>query len=133
MADLTDDPLLQLNHRTWLRNLGGLALSLSIAAVAVYVLTRAVKKLDIAHVLSIARAIDIRLIAIALALVVLSYSSLTLYDLFALRTIGRRDVPYRAAALGSFTSYPIAHGVGAVALISPLIRYRIYAPYRLGA
>src|SRR3954471_10415773 len=100
MADPTDDRLLQFNRRTWLR---GLALSLSIAAAAVYVLTRAVKKLDIAHVLSIARAIDIRLIAIALALVLFSYTSLTLYDLFALRTIGRRDIPYRAAALGSFT------------------------------
>ena len=42
------------------------------------------------------------------------YGSLTLYDLLALRTIGRRDIPYRIAALANFTSYPIAHGVGAV-------------------
>ncbi|WP_284418165.1 MULTISPECIES: YbhN family protein [unclassified Bradyrhizobium] len=63
----------------------------------------------------------------------LSYASLSLYDLFALRTIGRDDIPFRAAVLGSFTSYPIAHGIGAVALISPLVRYRIYAPYKLGA
>ena len=54
-----------------------------------------------------------------------SYGSLTIYDLLALRTIGRTDVPYRIAALASFTSYPIAHGVGAVALVSPVIRYRI--------
>jgi uncharacterized membrane protein YbhN (UPF0104 family) len=37
------------------------------------------------------------------------------------------------AALASFTSYPIAHGIGAVALIAPLIRYRVYSRYRLGA
>src|SRR5216684_2338339 len=54
-------------------------------------------------------------------------------DLLALRTIGRTDVPYRIAALASFTSYPIAHGVGAVALVSPVIRYRIYASNGLGA
>ena len=42
------------------------------------------------------------------------------------------DVPYRIAALASFTSYPIAHGVGAVALIAPVVRYRIYAHHGLG-
>jgi uncharacterized membrane protein YbhN (UPF0104 family) len=42
-------------------------------------------------------------------------------------------VPYRIAALASFTSYPIAHGVGAVALVSPVIRYRIYSYHALGA
>ena len=69
----------------------------------------------------------------ALTLVAVSYGSLTLYDLLALRTIGRTDVPYRIAALASFTSYPIAHGIGAVALISPVIRYRIYSCNGLGA
>jgi glycosyltransferase 2 family protein len=128
-----DDLPPQLNRRAWLRGLGGLVLSILIAGVAVYVLMRAVKKLDVTHVVSIAEATDPKLIGLALALIALSYAGLTLYDLFALRTIGRNDIPYRAAALGSFTSYPIAHAIGAVALISPLIRYRVYAPYRLGA
>jgi uncharacterized membrane protein YbhN (UPF0104 family) len=66
-------------------------------------------------------------------LVAISYGSLTLYDLLALRTIGRKDVPYRVAALASFTSYPIAHGAGAVALVSPVVRYRIYSYHGLGA
>jgi hypothetical protein len=57
---------------------------------------------------------------------------LTLYDLFALRTIGRADVPYRVAALASFTSFPIAHAIGATALIAPVIRYRIYSRHGLG-
>ncbi|CCE04046.1 conserved membrane hypothetical protein [Bradyrhizobium sp. STM 3809] len=104
-----------------------------IAAVAIAVLMRAVKKLDVGHVIAIAEATDPRLIALALGLIALSYAGLTLYDLFALRTIGRHDIPFRAAAVGSFTSYPIAHGIGAVALISPLVRYRIYAPYKLRA
>jgi uncharacterized membrane protein YbhN (UPF0104 family) len=65
-------------------------------------------------------------------LVAASYGSLTLYDLLALRTIGRSDVAYRIAALASFTSYPIAHGVGAVSLVSPAIRYRIYSHHGLG-
>lgn len=65
-------------------------------------------------------------------LVTASYASITLYDWLALHTMGRKDVPYRVAALASFTSYPIAHGIGAVALISPLIRYRIYSGNGVG-
>ena len=107
--------------------------SLAVASVAIYALTHAIKKLDIAHVVSIAQATDPRLIALALGLIALSYASLTFYDLLALRTMGRSDIPYRMAALGSFTSYPIAHGIGAVALISPIIRYRVYSSYKLGA
>jgi uncharacterized membrane protein YbhN (UPF0104 family) len=72
-------------------------------------------------------------IALALILVTASYGSITLYDWLALHTIGRKDVPYRVAALASFTSYPIAHGIGAVALISPIIRYRIYSGNGVGA
>jgi uncharacterized membrane protein YbhN (UPF0104 family) len=66
-------------------------------------------------------------------LVTASYGSITFYDWLALHTMGRKDVPYRIAALASFTSYPIAHGIGAVALISPVIRYRIYSRNNVGA
>jgi glycosyltransferase 2 family protein len=120
-------------RKAWPRRLCGVAASLAIAAVAIYALTHAIKKLDLAKVMSIAQATDSRLIALALALVAMSYASLTLYDLLALRTIGRSDIPYRMAALASFTSYPIAHGIGAVALIAPVIRYRIYSRYELRA
>jgi glycosyltransferase 2 family protein len=116
----------------WLRSLGGVVASLAVAGGAIYALTHAIKKLDLSHVVAIAEATDSRSIALALGLVALSYASVTLYDLLALHTIGRPDVPYRIAALASFTSYPIAHGIGAVALISPVVRYRIYAPYKLG-
>lgn len=73
------------------------------------------------------------MIALSFMLVTASYASITLYDWLALHTMGRKDVPYRVAALASFTSYPIAHGLGAVALISPVIRYRIYSSRGLSA
>jgi hypothetical protein len=72
------------------------------------------------------------LFGLALLLVAISYASLTLYDVLALRTIRRAEIPYRIAALASFTSYPIAHGAGAVALIAPVIRYRIYSKHGIG-
>jgi uncharacterized membrane protein YbhN (UPF0104 family) len=93
----------------------------------------ALKKVDFDEVFAIVARTNTGLIALALALVATSYGSLTLYDLLALRTIGRSAVPYRIAALASFTSYPIAHGIGAVALISPVIRYRIYSCNGLSA
>ncbi len=125
-------PQAMTGRSAWLRGLGGAAVSFAVAAGAIYALTHAIKKLDLSHVVAIAESTDPRLIAAALALVALSYGSVTFYDLLALRTLGRDDVPYRIAALASFTSFPIAHGIGAVALISPVVRYRIYAPYKLG-
>jgi uncharacterized membrane protein YbhN (UPF0104 family) len=111
----------------------GVVVSLAIAAMAVFALTHVLKHVDFNEVLAVIRSTNMGLIALALMLVVASYVSLTFYDLLALRTIGRLDVPYRIAALASFTSYPIAHGLGVVALLSPVIRYRIYSCSGLGA
>ena len=110
----------------------GIVIGVVIAAAAVFVLTRSLKHIDYNEVVAVVRNTDPWLIALAAMLVVTSYVSLTLYDLLALRTIGRPDVPYRIAALASFTSYPISHGVGAVSLVSPVIRYRIYSCNGLG-
>lgn len=110
----------------------GVAVSLAIAAAAVFALMHALQNVDYAEVMAVVRRTSPGMIAAALVLVAGSYASLTLYDLLALRTIGRADVPYRIAALASFTSYPIAHGVGAVALIAPVIRYRVYSRHGLG-
>jgi uncharacterized membrane protein YbhN (UPF0104 family) len=110
----------------------GVVVSVAIAVLAVYALTHALKNVDYHEVFEVISRTNAGLIALALMLVAGSYGSLTLYDLLALRTIGRADVPYRVAALASFTSYPIAHGVGAVSLVSPIIRYRIYAHHGLG-
>ena len=110
----------------------GAVVSIAIVAAAIFALTRALKDVDYKLVFEAVRRTNADLVVLALLLVAASYASLTLYDLLALRTIKRTDVPYRIAALASFTSYPIAHGVGAVALIAPVVRYRIYAYHGLG-
>jgi len=58
--------------------------------------------------------------------------TLTFYDFFSLRTIGRSEVPYRIAALASFTSYSIGHNLGATTLTAGIVRYRIYSTWGLG-
>jgi uncharacterized membrane protein YbhN (UPF0104 family) len=122
------------SHRSGSRLRGlGVVLGIAIAAIAIYALTHTLKTIDTNEVFEVIRHTNVSLIALAAVLVITSYVSLTFYDVLALRTIGRTDIPYRIAALASFTSYPIAHGIGAVSLISPVIRYRIYSQHGLTA
>jgi hypothetical protein len=65
--------------------------------------------------------------------VVGAFCTLTFYDFFALRTIGKKQVPYRIAALSSFTSYSIGHNIGATVFTGGAIRFRIYSDYGLNA
>lgn len=110
----------------------GALLSIAIATIAFMALTKALKGVDFAHVLSAMHMVPPGSIALSLVLVAISYGSLTLYDWLALQMIGRRDIPFRIAALANFTSYPISHGTGAVLLVSSAVRYRIYAPHGIG-
>ena len=77
----------------------GIVIGVVIAAAAVFVLTRTLKHIDYNEVFAVVRNTNPGLIALAAMLVVTSYVSLTLYDLLALRTIGRpeRSVPDRGS------------------------------------
>jgi uncharacterized membrane protein YbhN (UPF0104 family) len=76
---------------------------------------------------------DWRDIALSATFVAGGYFTLTFYDLFALRTINRPDVPYWAAALAGFTSYSVGHNVGASVFTGGAVRYRIYSAWGLSA
>jgi glycosyltransferase 2 family protein len=65
--------------------------------------------------------------------VVGAFCTLTFYDFFALRTIGKYHVPYRIAAMSSFTSYTVGHNIGATVFTAGAIRFRIYSDYGLTA
>lgn len=62
----------------------------------------------------------------ALSLTVISYLMLTFYDVLALRIVGR-PLPYRTAALASFTSYTLSHNFGFALLTGGSARYSIYS------
>jgi uncharacterized membrane protein YbhN (UPF0104 family) len=72
-------------------------------------------------------------IALAALCVIGAFCTLTFYDFFALRTIGKKHVPYRIAALSSFASYTIGHNIGATVFTGGAIRFRIYSDYGLSA
>ena len=111
----------------------GVFLSLVIIAVAAVVLYRKLHNISIGKVINAVVTVEVRDVAIAALFVALGYFTLTFYDLFALRTIGRKDVPYRIAALGGFTSYSIGHNVGASVFTGGAVRYRIYSHWGLDA
>ncbi|MFL6834266.1 MAG: lysylphosphatidylglycerol synthase domain-containing protein [Xanthobacteraceae bacterium] len=111
----------------------GVALSLTIIAVAGMVLYRILLTIDWSEVKEALLTADLRNVALAALFVAGGYFTLTFYDLFALRTIGRNDVPYWAAALAAFTSYSVGHNVGASVFTGGAVRYRIYSAWGLSA
>jgi uncharacterized membrane protein YbhN (UPF0104 family) len=109
----------------------GVVLSITIITIAAIVLYHILRDIDLDELVDALEATDWRTLLIAGLFVAAAYLTLTFYDLFALRTIGRYEVPYRSAALGSFTSYAVGHNVGASVFSGGAVRYRIYSAWGL--
>src|SRR6201991_4248525 len=111
----------------------GIAASILIIAFAITTLVRTLKGVDTGVILTALTDLPPGHIALAALCVVGAFCTLTFYDFFALRTIGKKQVPYRIAALSSFTSYTIGHNIGATVFTGGAIRFRIYSDYGLSA
>jgi uncharacterized membrane protein YbhN (UPF0104 family) len=111
----------------------GIAASLLIIAFAITTLVRTLKGVDTGVILVALAEKPLMQIGLAALCVIAAFCTLTFYDFFALRTIGKRHVPYRIAALSSFTSYTIGHNIGATVFTGGAIRFRIYSDYGLNA
>ncbi|MGA2312503.1 MAG: YbhN family protein [Xanthobacteraceae bacterium] len=107
------------------------AISLLILAMAGFALYALLRDIDFGKIVAALKAQSLQRIAIAGVFVVAGYVTLTFYDLFALRTIGRHQVPYSVAALASFTSSTIGHSLGAAVVTGGLVRLRIYSVWGL--
>src|SRR5665213_4167720 len=82
----------------------GVAASLLIIAFAITTLVRTLRGVDTGVILIALTDVPPHHIALAALCVLGAFCTLTFYDFFALRTIGMKHVPYRIAALSSFTS-----------------------------
>jgi glycosyltransferase 2 family protein len=111
----------------------GIAASLLIIAFAITTLVRTLKGVDTGVILIAMTEKSSAQIGLAALCVIGAFCTLTFYDFFALRTIGKIHVPYRIAALSSFTSYSIGHNIGATVFTGGAIRFRIYSDYGLNA
>ena len=107
------------------------AISLLILTMAGFALYALLRDIDFGKIVAALKAQSLQRIAIAGVFVVAGYVTLTFYDLFALRTIGRHQVPYSVAALASFTSSTIGHSLGAAVVTGGLVRLRIYSVWGL--
>jgi uncharacterized membrane protein YbhN (UPF0104 family) len=104
---------------------------LVIVAFALTTLFRLLREIEIDKVIVALRLTSPYQILVAGGFVAASYVTLTFYDYFSLHTIGRRDVPFRVAALASFISYTIGHNLGATVFTAGAIRFRIYSAWGL--
>jgi uncharacterized membrane protein YbhN (UPF0104 family) len=109
----------------------GIALSLTIIAIAAMVLYHTLHDINFSQVVDAIEAVEKHDVARAALFVAAGYFTLTFYDLFALRTLGHAEIPYRIAALAGFTSYAVGHNVGASAFTAGAVRYRIYSIHGL--
>jgi uncharacterized membrane protein YbhN (UPF0104 family) len=124
--------ILVLRHKQILHRMG-VAISITVIGIACYVLFHMLRGIDTFEVIEAIKGTETRQIALAALFVSAGYFTLTFYDLFAVRAIGRSEVPYRVNALAAFTSYSIGHNVGASVFTGGAVRYRIYSAYGLNA
>ena len=111
----------------------GIAISLTVIVTACYVLYHILRNIHLDKVLGAIKETEPRQIVLAAMFVAAGYFTLTFYDLFAVRALGRNGIPYRVNALAAFASYSIGHNVGASVFTGGAVRYRIYSAWGLNA
>ena len=110
--------------RLWRRL--GMAFSLAILLLSVFVLGRTLTAVNWSELRSAIAATSAEQIVVASLFTALSYMVLTGYDALALRQL-KISVPYRTTALASFTSYAISFTLGFPLITAGTVRYWIYS------
>lgn len=109
----------------WLRRLGGPLLSMAMLCLALWALHLLAREVNYHQVRSYVQGLSHERLLLAALFTALGYVVMTLYDHFALVSIGRK-LPWRRVGLISFISYAFSNAVGMSLLVSGSIRYRFY-------
>lgn len=107
------------------RRLGTIGVVVALTVLGFLALDRLTGEVRYANVRAAVHALQPLRIGLALCLTAASYLALTFYDHIALKVIGR-PLPWRTAALASFSSYTLSHNLGFGLLTGSSARYRIY-------
>ncbi|WP_292944930.1 bifunctional lysylphosphatidylglycerol flippase/synthetase MprF [Novosphingobium sp.] len=105
---------------------------LALAGIGLFALHGLLDQVRLRDVSAALRQLNAWRWACALALTAASYVLLTFHDVLALQVIGKR-LPWRTAALASFTSYTLSHNLGLSLITGGSARYRIYSGSGLDA
>jgi glycosyltransferase 2 family protein len=108
------------------------AMGVAVIALAAAIFYGVLRGVDVNKLMQALKETKPQGVLAACGCVVAGYLAFTFYDFFALRAIGRREIPYTTAALASFTSYAIGHNIGATAFTGGAVRLRIYSAWGLG-
>ncbi|MGF1513499.1 MAG: lysylphosphatidylglycerol synthase domain-containing protein [Elainellaceae cyanobacterium] len=100
-------------------------LSLAVFALCAWAIRQELERYRPQDILQSIQAIPSASIASAIALVILSYLTLTGYDTLAVR-FARHPLPYRRTALAAVLAYAISRTAGFSVLSGSAIRYRFY-------
>ena len=99
--------------------------------MTIRLLVRELRGLSVADIGAAFAAISPLHWALALCSTGLAYAALAWYDQIALAHLGRR-LSWRFVGLVSFTTYALAHNIGATMLSGAVVRYRAYSTKGLG-
>lgn len=115
-------------NRRWLN----LLFAALVVALAAFLLYRTLAGYELDELIESITSVPAARLLVALGFAAASYACLTLFDYLALRYAGH-PLPYRQAALASFTSLSLGHNIGFAALSSGAVRYRFYSRWGLDA
>ncbi|MBU8896432.1 bifunctional lysylphosphatidylglycerol flippase/synthetase MprF [Corallococcus sp. H22C18031201] len=107
-------------------------LPIVLLCVAGFVLRRELSHYHRGDVVAGLEAIPGWRIGLALAVTVLNYLALTLYDVLALGHVGRK-LPYPRVGFTSFVGYAFGHNIGVSLLSGGSVRFRLYSAWGLSA
>ncbi|GGY18342.1 hypothetical protein GCM10008098_07870 [Rhodanobacter panaciterrae] len=108
-----------------LRRLAGPLLSVAMLCLALWALHLLAREVNYHQVRRYVQSISRSRLLLAALFTALGYAVMTLYDRFALVSIGRR-LSWRRVTMISFISYAFSNAVGMSLLVSGSIRYRFY-------
>ncbi|MEG3084994.1 bifunctional lysylphosphatidylglycerol flippase/synthetase MprF [Sphingomonas sp. PB2P12] len=115
--------------RDWIAHRRGMLIALAVLVVAVLgfaAIHKLTAEIRLSEVRTAFAALGWPALSASIGLTVVSYIALTFYDTIALRVIGH-PLPWRTAAVASFTSYTISHNLGLAMLTGGSARYRVYS------
>lgn len=108
------------------------AIGIAAIGISVWLLYHELRSISLDDVIDSLNAIPAHSWLLSVASAFLAYAALAGYDRIALQHL-RRNISWMFIALASFTTYALAHNIGASVLSGAVVRYRAYTSRGLSA